>query len=206
MFRLPEEAWLPFRRAEPPHIVVDEFCTDPVLLHAVAAELHAAPPEAWERGELCKRMPPATTPPATMRVLAELLADEFVARLRALTTLEVVGDGWLFEAGAQAIDAAGIPLHADFNVPTTMDMCHRLCLLLFVEPGPPFALVRGSEVRRVTPAFNRAVIFAVDDRTLYTRMPGTPTVGVCTRYYTLDRPLHERTPHRATALFVGRSP
>ncbi len=209
-----------YRDASPfPHVVLDDF------LHGDAATLLAQafpPPQAdfpWERFAhvglehklACSREDLLSQP--LRSAIHDFNAGPFIGFLEKLTGISgLVGDPGLHGGGihvSRTGDHLGI--HADFNFHTGLQLHRRLNLIIYLTPN--WQTDWGGEIelwdtqakaciRRVSPIFNRAVIFNTRSDTFHGHpQPLLTPAGVVRQsialyYYSATRPADElRPPH-----------
>lgn len=174
-----------YRNAQPfPHIVIDEFARDEVA-RAAAEEFrglagrHGATDGAWlpyvhVNEHKYANTSTATWGPTLQGVLDALHSPDFVGFVESLSGIHDLECDETLEGGGLHVTRRGghLNIHADFTVhPKRRNWRRRINLLWYLNEtwsdsfGGSLELWSADmrrAVRRVTPAFNRALIFTTD--------------------------------------------
>ena len=152
-----------------------------------------------------------TMGPSTRHLLNQFNSAAFVNFLEQLTGIEgLIPDPHYGGGGLHQMERGGfLKVHADFNRHGSLGLDRRLNVLLYLNRdwddgwGGQLELwdtTMASCVQRISPVFNRMVIFATTDLS-YHGLPDPlqcpPSVtrrSLATYYYTNGRPEHERSP------------
>lgn len=207
--RLPELS-AAFRAGDPfPHVVLDDFLVEDVLERARLAfpELESTGwihYTHWNEQKFGKSDRRAL-PDELGAVIDELNSDRFLGFLEALTGVSpLLADDQLMGGGLHQSTAGGfLNVHADFTGhPHRPTWRRRLNLLLYLNRDWQESFGGFLElwdtgmqrcVRRVAPAFNRAVLFRTDPDAFHghpdpmTCPPGVTRKSVALYYYTAER-------------------
>lgn len=212
-----------YRSADPfPHAVIEDFL-DPHLLKTVLAEFDGMDRGAWHYTERETERKYSTEDfrhfgPITRNVFGQLNAAPFLWFLQELTGIQgLIPDPHLRGGGLHEIKRGGaLGVHADFNFYPRLNLYRRLNLLVYLNEGWTESWGGHLElwdrdgqrcVQRITPIFNRAVIFDTSNRSYH----GHPRPLQCPEersrkslalyYYTVEAPAEDdRTPH--TTVFI----
>ena len=171
------------------HVVIDGLFPESVLDRIVAefpvaSQMEHQFDQAYELKAASSAW--AAMGPVTRSVLGELNLGTFIEFLEVLTGIHgLVPDPALVGGGLHQIPAGGrLGVHADFNVHRFLQLDRRLNLLLYLnrdwedEWGGHLELWDAETmtcVDRITPDFNRCVVFSVSDRALH----GHPDTLTC---------------------------
>jgi Rps23 Pro-64 3,4-dihydroxylase Tpa1-like proline 4-hydroxylase len=152
-----------------------------------------------------------TMGPSTRHLLNQLNSGAFVNFLEHLSGIEgIIPDPHYGGGGLHQMERGGfLKVHADFNRHGRLGLDRRLNVLLYLNRdwddgwGGQLELwdeTMTSCVQRISPIFNRMVVFATTDLSyhglpdpLYCP-PGVNRRSLATYYYTNGRPEHERSP------------
>jgi Rps23 Pro-64 3,4-dihydroxylase Tpa1-like proline 4-hydroxylase len=212
-----------YRAADPfPHLVLDDLF-DPHLLRDVLEEFDSMDRTSWHYTERDTERKYSTEDfqhfgPTTRAVITQLNAAPFLAFLEKLTGIAgLIADPHLRGGGLHEIRRGGaLGVHADFNFYKRLGLYRRLNLLVYLNEGWSDEWGGDLElwdragkrcVRRVSPVFNRSVIFDTSNFSYH----GHPHPLQCPEdrsrksialyYYTVDAPADDdRTPH--TTVFL----
>jgi Rps23 Pro-64 3,4-dihydroxylase Tpa1-like proline 4-hydroxylase len=212
-----------YKAADPfPYVVLDDLF-EPGLLHDVLDEFDAMDRAPWHYTERETERKYSTEDfqhfgPTTRAVIAQLNAAPFLAFLEKLTGIAgLIADPHLRGGGLHEIRRGGaLGVHADFNFYQRLNLYRRLNLLVYLNEawsedwgGDLELWDRAGKrcVRRISPVFNRAVIFDTSNFSYH----GHPRPLQCPEnrsrksialyYYTVDAPADDdRTPH--TTVFI----
>jgi Rps23 Pro-64 3,4-dihydroxylase Tpa1-like proline 4-hydroxylase len=207
-----------YRSADPfPHVVLDDLF-EPRLLHDVLEEFDAMDRTPWHYTERETERKYSTEDfqhfgPTTRAVITQLNAAPFLAFLEQLTGIAgLIADPHLRGGGLHEIRRGGaLGVHADFNFYKRLNLYRRLNLLVYLNEawsedwgGDLELWDRAGKrcVRRISPLFNRAVIFDTSNYSYH----GHPLPLQCPEdrsrkslalyYYTVEAPADDdRTPH-----------
>lgn len=221
-----EQAREGYQGADPfPHCVVDGLFPDDVLRRIL--DEFAEPDERWRSFADPKQRKygagdaEITLGPATTAVLAALNSGPFVDFLATVTGIEetLIPDPHLKGGGLHQIAPGGyLKVHADFNRHPLTKLDRRVNVLLYLnEDWDPdwggqlelWDTEMSSAVKRISPVFNRMVIFSITDTAFHghpdpLRCPeGRYRRSLATYYYSNGRPESERSPDHST-LFQAR--
>lgn len=175
-----------YQDADPfPHIVMDNLW-EPDHLDAARREVEAL--DSWEgeknfQGSVAKRWQSQWEhlPKHVTGLFHFLASPEFLAKLEAVTgETGLIPDPYLEGGGIHSTGRNGfLKLHADFNWHSKMSLYRRLNILIYLNKdwddsfNGQLSLARkmtdGSleAVQRVSPIFNRTVIFTTDDHSFH---------------------------------------
>jgi len=195
-----------------PHISIDDFVR-PDLLERVVEEVAALDEAGWinmrddyQVKSACNSM--RVMGPATRAVINFLNGQEVIAFLEKLTGIEgLVADPTLAGGGVQALKEGGfLNIHADFNYQQRLRLDRRINLILYLNKDWREDWGGNMELwdekmthcaQRITPEFNRCVIFNTTDKSFHGNPQPVSAPGGRTRhsiamfYYTNGRPLSE---------------
>src|SRR5688572_11340746 len=212
-----------YREATPfPHIVIDNFL-DGELLTRVADEFAKRDRTGWRRTANAHERKLSTADettfgPFTRRVFAALNSSPFVTFLEELTGITgLIADPHLRGGGLHEIERGGLlGVHADFNHYERLNIWRRLNLLVYLNStwdegwGGHLELwdrSRKACVKRIAPAFNRAVIFDTSNFSYHghphplNSPEGQSRRSLALYYYTVDYSYaDDRTPHSTVFL------
>jgi hypothetical protein len=212
-----------YRSADPfPHVVLDDFL-EPRLLKDVLVEFDGQDRSLWHYTERETERKYSTEDflhfgPITRAVFSQLNAAPFLWFLEQLTGITgLIPDPHLRGGGLHEIKRGGaLGVHADFNFYPRLNLYRRLNLLIYLNEDWPETWGGDLElwdrqgkscVQRISPIFNRAVIFDTSNFSYH----GHPRPLQCPEerarkslalyYYTVEAPADEdRTPH--TTVFL----
>jgi hypothetical protein len=217
-----------FRTAQPyKHIVIDGLFNQE-FLNAVIDEFYLPGDPRWHRFKDKSRQVKLMLQsefelPSRVRELTrELNAEPFLRKLTELTGVTgLIPDPYLEGGGMHQIVTGGkLAIHADFNKHTIMKVDRRLNVLVYLNKDWEEAWGGHLElwdremqscVNRVTPVFNRMVVFLTDDFSYHGHPnplacpPEKTRKSVAMYYYTNGRPAEELNsgdPH--STLFKAR--
>ena len=209
-----------------PHTVIDAFL-DPGLLQRVATEFAGMDRTDWRHSNSAYERKRSTEDerrfgPFTSKVVTALNSGAFLAFLEQLSGISgLVADPHLRGGGLHEIEPGGkLDVHADFNVYERLKVYRRLNLLLYLNTswqddwGGQLELWSAdgtTRVKRITPTFNRAVIFDTSNRSYHGHPhplacpEGESRKSIALYYYTTEYPyLEDLAPH--STLFVPTAP
>ena len=216
--KLSDRAGVAFAQATPfPHIIIDNLFP-PDLLEIVLAEFPDPSQAKWKQcyHSHSKKLSCADLQllgETTRHLLDELNSGTFLTFLERITGIEgLIPDPHYFGGGLHLIEPGGfLKIHADFNVHQRLRLDRRLNLLLFLnqdwreEYGGALELWdrdMSSCRQRISPVFNRCVIFATTDWAYHghpeplTCPPDRSRKSIAMYYYTNGRPAAEMSkPH-----------
>ena len=186
-----------YRAAEPfPHLVLDEFLR-PAAAAAMLREFPSPDRGTWIHYDHVNEhklglRDRAAIPPSLLAAIEALDAPPFVSFLERVTGIPaLLADESLEGGGLHQCGRGGfLNVHADFTVhPRHRDWRRRVNVLLYLNRDWPDAWGGHLElwdaqvkrcVRRIAPAYNRAVIFGTGERTFH----GHPDPIVCPEGHT----------------------
>ena len=199
-----------YKTAEPyPHVVVDDVF-DPVLLEEILKEIDAMDRTQWHVTQRETERKYSSEDfrhfgPLTRALISQLNAAPFLAFLENLTGIAgLVPDPHLRGGGLHEIHRDGVlGVHADFNYYQRLGLYRRLNLLLYLNVG--WSEDWGGDlelwdkggthcVARVSPLFNRMVIFDTSDRHYHGHPrplqcpPDRARKSIALYYYTVQAP------------------
>ena len=166
-----------------PHIVIDRFI-DPKVLDRLLDEFdahRALNSKSFDRAQerfKTQIAPIESTSPFVRTFFAELNGANFLRFLEEMTGIEgLLPDPYFVGGGFHEIQRGGkLDVHSDFNINPQLKLVRRLNLLIYLnkdwapEYGGDLELwdksMRRCEVK-VSPVFNRAVIFNTDLNSLH---------------------------------------
>jgi Rps23 Pro-64 3,4-dihydroxylase Tpa1-like proline 4-hydroxylase len=209
-----------------PHIVLDDFF-DPEIVDGILEEFPKPDAIRWQRFDNENEIKLASAADASFGPLTRL----FLYHLNSITFLEFLSqvtgvDNLIpdpqFEGGGlhQIVRGGKLGVHADFNKHRAYGLDRRLNLLLYLnknwreEYGGHLQLWDRDMTRceaRVTPLFNRVMIFSTTDFTYHghpdpLQCPeGVTRKSLALYYFTNGRPSEEVTGEHTT-IFRARSP
>jgi len=192
-----------------PHIMIDDFAR-PEVLDAVLHELIHAGPQSWSMMEDRFQKKSACNTTALMgqktrELIRFLNGQEVIMFLEKLTGIEgLTPDPFLAGGGLHEIrDGGFLNIHADFNFQEHLRLDRRINLILYLnkdweeEWGGNLELWDSEMTacaKRITPVFNRCVIFNTTDKNFHGNPQPVKTPDGRTRrsiamyYYTNGRP------------------
>jgi Rps23 Pro-64 3,4-dihydroxylase Tpa1-like proline 4-hydroxylase len=216
--QLGESLASPYQAAEPfPHVVIDDFLPEALLLEALDAFPQPRELPHWEyddhRQVKLQYSAVESLPPPLRDLLYFLNCPSVLQFLERLTGIAgLIPDVYLTGSGLHQIEAGGkLNIHADFNQLAWLKLDRRLNLMLYLNRDWKEEYEGHLElwdrsmtrcVKKILPIFNRCVIFTTTDNSYH----GHPTPLACPRgmtrksvalcYYTNGRPEAERSdPH-----------
>lgn len=165
-----------------PHIVIDDFVQDTELLSRIADNFPTSEQLPWHRFDNPRERKLAFNDmldlPDSQDELSDLamtmLHPDFLKRLETLTgEMPLYGDPEFLGGGLHRIETSGrLGIHTDFNFHPHMKKTRKINLLLFLNKDwsddwgghlEMWDKDMQNCVYRITPKFNRAVIFTIDD-------------------------------------------
>jgi len=212
-----------YKSADPfPHVVLDDLF-EPGLLRAVLEEFDSMDRTPWHYTERETERKYSTEDfqhfgPTTRALINQLNAAPFLAFLEEMTgILGLIADPHLRGGGLHEIRQGGaLGVHADFNFYPRLNLYRRLNLLVYLnenwseEWGGDLELwdrAGKACVRRISPVFNRAVIFDTSNFSYHGHPrplqcpPDRSRKSLALYYYTVEAPADDdRTPH--TTVFL----
>jgi hypothetical protein len=214
-----------YRTAAPfPHIVIDDFLPDYVAQRALD-EFPSPRDDEWFRWDARTERKLQTTAedgigPFTRQLLNQFNACAMIDFLERLTGIEhLVPDPHFVGGGLHQIERGGyLKVHADFNHHERLQLDRRLNLLLYLnrdwhnEYGGHLELWNRDmteAVDRITPIFNRCVIFNTTDFSFHGHPEplmcpeGKTRKSIALYYYSNGRP-PEEVSAKHTTLFQRR--
>lgn len=226
--KLAEEMNDRFRTAQPfPHVVIDNFLPEHV---AKAALAEFPPPDAplnWRKhyvepkpGQVAQANKLGFSDltklgPNIRQLFWELNSEQFLVCMEKLSGIEnLIGDPRLDGGGIhQSLNGAVLAVHADFSNHPVFKLDRRLNIIIFLNPHweeeweghlELWETDMSSCVERVTPIFNRAVVFRTTQNSFHghPRPLNTPE-GVTRKslalyYYSNGRPVEENDGEHGT--------
>ena len=200
-----------YRRAEPyPHIVIDDFLPADLAVE-LAAEFPNPESPIWhrfpgqEQRNKLQLSDDSRIPPGLRSLVYALNGGQFVGLLEKLTGVaNLIADANLVGGGLHQTTTGGkLNVHIDYSHHPRNRLCRRLNLLLYLTPdwheewGGHFELWDEKVtkcVQRVTPAFNRVVVFSTSPTSQHGQPqplacpPGVGRKSVALYYYSNGRP------------------
>jgi 2OG-Fe(II) oxygenase superfamily len=202
-----------------PHAVIDEFLPAPVA-DEILERFPTSREIPWRRHDGEHEWKLEFTehhamPPVIRQFFFEANSRAFLEFLESLTGIVgLISDPYLEGGGLHQIEAGGfLDVHADFNLHSRFRLDRRLNLLLYLNKG--WSDEYGGQlelwdrtmercVRRISPSFNRCVVFATTDDALHghpevLRCPnGVTRKSLALYYYSNGRPVVERAVEHRT--------